>query len=55
MDFRAALEQDQRQARLDSGAAGILLVFRTSEILGDQSSIPGGDGVGFGNAGDLTE
>ena len=41
--------------RLNCGAAGILPVFGAIELLGDEPSIPGQDGVGFGDAGDLSE
>src|SRR5713226_9058707 len=37
------------------GPAWILSVLGAIELLGDQSSIPGHDGVGFGDAGDLAE
>jgi hypothetical protein len=30
-------------------------MFGTIELLGDEPSIPGQDGVGFGDAGDLSE
>jgi hypothetical protein len=36
-------------------AAWILPVFGTIELLGDEPSIPGQDGVRLGNAGDLSE
>jgi hypothetical protein len=41
--------------RFNGGAAWILSVFGTIELLGDEPSIPGQDGVRLGNAGDLSE
>ena len=41
--------------RWNGGAAWILLVFGTIELLGDEPSLPGQDGVRLGNAGDLSE
>ena len=41
--------------RWNLGAAWILPVLGAIELLGDQPSIPGQDGVGFGDAGDLSE
>jgi hypothetical protein len=41
--------------RLNGGSGWILSVFGTIELLGDEPSIPGQDGVGLGDAGDLSE
>jgi hypothetical protein len=41
--------------RGNGGAAWILPASGTIELLGDESSIPGQDGVRLGNAGDLSE
>jgi hypothetical protein len=42
-------------ARFNGGAAWRLSVFGTIELLGGQPSIPGQDGVGLGDAGDLSK
>jgi len=41
--------------RFNGGAAWIRSVFGTIELLGDEPSIPGQDGVGLCDAGDLSE